>query len=114
MIVRSMKGRLFIVLAAATGVIWLCASAWVFFQTRSEVEHVLDTRLQEAARMVSSLAVDGDAVVSGQPRSDAKPLPEIASYERQLSCQIWSLDGRLVGRSRGAPNDSRRMTSLAR
>ena len=56
--------------------------------------------------MVSSLAVDGDAVVSGQPRSDAKPLPEIASYERQLSCQIWSLDGRLVGRSRGAPNDS--------
>jgi two-component system sensor histidine kinase QseC len=106
MIVRSMKGRLFIVLAAATGVIWLCASAWVFFQTRSEVEHVLDTRLQEAARMVSSLAVDGDAVVSGQPRSDAKPLPEIASYERQLSCQIWSLDGRLVGRSRGAPNDS--------
>lgn len=62
MITRSMKGRLFIVLAVATGIIWLFASAWIFFQTRSEVEHVLDTRLQEAARMVSSLAINGDAV----------------------------------------------------
>ena len=28
------------------------------------------------------------------------------SYERQLSCQIWSLDGRLVARSSGAPDES--------
>jgi two-component system sensor histidine kinase QseC len=30
--------------------------------------------------------------------------PEPASYERQLSCQIWSLDDRLVARSSGAPD----------
>ncbi|WP_338025209.1 sensor histidine kinase N-terminal domain-containing protein [Bradyrhizobium betae] len=106
MITRSMKGRLFIVLAVATGIIWLFASAWIFFQTRSEVEHVLDTRLQEAARMVSSLAINGDAVPSRTSRSDVQTLPETASYERQLSCQIWSLDGRLVARSSGAPNES--------
>lgn len=106
MITLSMKGRLFIVLAVATGIIWLFASAWIFFQTRSEVEHVLDTRLQEAARMVSSLAINGDAVPSRTSRSDVQPLPETASYERQLSCQIWSLDGRLVARSSGAPNES--------
>lgn len=105
MITRSMRGRLFIVLAAATGLIWLCASAWVFFQTHSEVEHVLDTRLQEAARMVSSLAINGAGVASSTSRPGVQPLPEAASYERQLSCQIWSLDGRLVARSSGAPND---------
>lgn len=106
MITRSIRGRLFIVLTVATGLIWLCASAWVFFQTRSEVEHVLDTRLQEAARMVSSLAINSDAVASDRSPSDEHLLPEIASYERQLSCQIWSLDGRLVARSSGAPSDS--------
>ncbi|MEO6947665.1 MAG: ATP-binding protein [Nitrobacter sp.] len=106
MITRSIKSRLFLVLAAATGLVWLCASTWIFFQTRSEVEHVLDTRLQEAARMVSSLAINGEAVVSSTSRPGVQPLPETTSYERQLSCQIWSLDGRLVARSNGAPNDS--------
>ena len=106
MITHSIKSRLFLVLAAATGLVWLCASTWIFFQTRSEVEHVLDTRLQEAARMVSSLAFNGDAVGSNASRADAQTLPETASYERQLSCQIWSLDGRLVARSSGAPSDS--------
>ncbi|KIZ34119.1 MULTISPECIES: ATP-binding protein [Rhodopseudomonas] len=101
---RSIRGRLFVVLVSATAFIWLCASAWIFVQTRSEVEHVLDTRLQEAARMVSSLAVNGDS-------SATLALPDSAaarsvSYERQLSCQIWSLDGRLMARSSGAPRDS--------
>ena len=31
---------------------------------------------------------------------------EHGSYERQLSCQIWSLDGRLVARSSGAPDEN--------
>lgn len=106
MMTRSIRGRLFIILAAATGLIWLCASGWVFFQTRSEVEHVLDTRLQEAARMVSSLAINGGTGPSDTSTSEAHLVPGIASYERQLSCQIWSLDGRLVARSSGAPNES--------
>lgn len=56
--------------------------------------------------MVSSLAINSDAVASDRSPSDEHLLPEIASYERQLSCQIWSLDGRLVARSSGAPSDS--------
>lgn len=106
MIVKSMKGRLFIVLVTATGLIWLCATAWVFFQTRREVEQVLDTRLQEAARMVSSLAISGATVTSGSAPAGVLSLPESTTYERQLSCQIWSLDGRLMARSSGAPNES--------
>ena len=56
--------------------------------------------------MVSSLAINGAGVPSRTSRSDVQTLPETASYERQLSCQIWSLDGRLVARSSGAPNES--------
>jgi two-component system, OmpR family, sensor histidine kinase QseC len=106
MMLKSLRGRLFIILVAATGLIWLCATAWIFLQTRSEVERVLDTRLQEAARMVSSLAVNADvpSPAGGQPGPAL--VPERAGYERQLSCQIWSLDGRLVARSSGAPDDS--------
>jgi two-component system sensor histidine kinase QseC len=106
MMLKSLRGRLFIILVAATGLIWLCATAWIFLQTRSEVEHVLDTRLQEAARMVSSLAINADVPSSASGQSDLVLVPERASYERQLSCQIWSLDGRLVARSSGAPDDS--------
>lgn len=105
MILNSLRGRLFVILVAATGLIWLCATAWIFLQTRSEVEHVLDTRLQEAARMVSSLAINGDVVSSGTPEFSSALIPD-AGYERQLSCQIWSLDGRLVARSSGAPDGS--------
>lgn len=106
MMLKSLRGRLFIILVSATGLIWLCATAWIFLQTRSEVEHVLDTRLQEAARMVSSLAINAEVPSSANGRSGSMLIPELAGYERQLSCQIWSLDGRLVARSSGAPDDS--------
>ena len=53
---KSLKLRLFALLLAATGVVWVAAVVWIYAGSRSEVEQVLDTRLQEAARMVASLA----------------------------------------------------------
>jgi len=101
----SLRKRLFVILVAATGAIWLSAVGWIYLGSRSELEHVLDTRLQEAARMVHSLVASGNmtaaAAIAGAPAIS----PEDASYERQLSCQIWSLDGRLVARSTGAPEE---------
>jgi len=101
----SLRVRLFAILLFATGLIWLSAVAWIYLSSKREVEQVLGTRLQEAARMVSSLVgkVD-DAGVDGAPVAFAPP----DGYERQLSCQIWSLDGRMVARSSGAPD--RRLT----
>jgi two-component system sensor histidine kinase QseC len=98
---RSLRLRLFATLIAATGIIWLAAVVWIYVSSRNEVEHVLDTRLQEAARMVSSLA----SGFGGSPgRSSLVPVPPLGSYERQLSCQIWSLDGQLIAKSGGAPD----------
>ena len=101
----SLRTRLFAILVATTGLIWLCAATWIYIQTKNEVEHVLDTRLQEAARMVQSLVTNSDGTASHHAPADPAVVPEQASYERQLSCQIWSLDGSLVARSSGAPNE---------
>jgi len=103
--VTSLRFRLFTILVAATGLIWLFAVAWIYLGTRNELEHVLDTRLQEAARMVGSLVTNGEIATDISRGQSGIPRPEPASYERQLSCQIWSLDGHLIARSSGAPGD---------
>jgi two-component system sensor histidine kinase QseC len=101
---NSLKRKLFLILVTATGLIWLVATCWVYVGTTREVENVLDSRLQEAARMVLSLASNNGSG-SFQKDADASHPGDPLSYERQLSCQIWSLDGRLVARSSGAPNE---------
>lgn len=99
----SLRARLFVILVATTGLIWLAATSWIYLGTKAELERVLDTRLQEAARMVSSLVREGDG--SAQAAIGATPHVAAAAggYERQLSCQIWSLGGRLVAASSSAP-----------
>jgi len=102
---NSLRRKLFLILVAATGLIWFAAACWIYVGARREVESVLDARLQEAARMVLSLA-SSNGVGAAQRGGDSGQAADILNYERQLSCQIWSLDGRLVARSSGAPNES--------
>lgn len=102
---RSLRVRLFATLIAATGALWLIAAAWIYVGARQEVEHVLDTRLQEAARMVASLVASGDMPARPKAGESATSIPGLGGYERQLSCQIWSFDDRLVARSSGAPDE---------
>lgn len=97
----SLRRRLFLILLAATGAIWLCAVGWIYSSSRSELERVLDARLQEAARMVHSLVADGNIATAARA-----PAFSETGYERQLSCQIWSLGGQLVARSSGAPEEA--------
>lgn len=99
----SLRTRLFAILVAATGTIWLIAIGWIYVGTKQEVESVLDARLQEAARMVVSLGTS-KSIVAPSAEAGADANAETLIYERQLACQIWSLDGRLVARSRGAPS----------
>ena len=109
---RSLRTRLFAILLITTGLLWLSATVWIFLSTRAEVERVLDARLMEAARMVNSLIVspdmlkeEGDADANRLIQSATKiPLLEHPHYDRQLSCQIWSLDGTLIGKSDSAPD----------
>jgi two-component system sensor histidine kinase QseC len=101
--VSSLRTRLFIILVTATSLIWLFAIGWISVETKREVENVLDSRLEEAARMVSSLVTSNNVATED---SDSPHILAVPNYERQLSCQIWSLDGRLVARTHGAPDTS--------
>lgn len=99
----SLRTRIFALVAAVTLLVWSSAAAWTYFNTRSDVQRVLDRRLVEAANMVGSLAGNlAPARGASQPFSVA---PGSDRYSRQLSCQIWSLDGRLLGRSSQAPSE---------
>jgi two-component system, OmpR family, sensor histidine kinase QseC len=100
---NSLKGRLFAILVVATSIIWLAAICWIYVETRREIESVLDARLQEAALMASSLVPTATAPAQSPPVQ--LHASELNANEHQISCQIWSLDGRLVARSSGAPDE---------
>lgn len=105
---NSIRSRLLTVLIASTGLVWLLAVIWIYASTQAEVERVLDARLMEAARMVNSLLTEQRielALADGGESPVTQFQMQGGSYERQLSCQIWSLDGTLVGRSEHAPHD---------
>ncbi|MGQ3675478.1 ATP-binding protein [Xanthobacter sp. TB0139] len=102
---RSLRGRLFLILLLATGALWLSATAWIYLGSRAELEHVLDTRLREAARMVHSLVMTNPQAMGSDAPADMPAFPiERGGYERQLSCQVWSLAGDLMSQSSGAPS----------
>lgn len=108
---RSIRLRLFTILLATTGAVWLFAVMWTYFSVQHQVERVLDARLMEAARMVSSLLTNHHIAVAGavdNTKADDAGLPFDlqGDYRRQLSCQIWSLQGQLVSRSESAPHES--------
>lgn len=100
----SLRGRIFAMVAAVTLLVWSSAAAWTYFSTRAEIQRVLDRRLEEAARMVASLSGSLEGR-SASPAAEAFEQPRLDHYNRQLSCQIWSLDGRLLGRSTHAPDE---------
>lgn len=95
----SLRLRLFMLVVTATALVWSAAATWTVLGARSDIEEVLDRRLREAAHMVASLNYSGS-----DPAVPAVAPPMVdPSYERQLSCQIWSLGGNLVRRSGSAP-----------
>ncbi|WP_246020831.1 ATP-binding protein [Paracoccus subflavus] len=100
----SIRLRLILVLTLATSAIWLSAALWINVSTRAQVERVLDARLSEAANMVSSLMADRRIALNDGTGHATIALPMETGYSRHLSCQIWSLQGDLLGASSGAPD----------
>ncbi len=45
----SLRLRLFLLIVAATALVWSLAAAWTALSARDNVERVLDARLREAA-----------------------------------------------------------------
>lgn len=107
---NSIRTRLFLILMAATGAVWLSAVVWIQYSTRTEVGNVLDSRLQESAQMVASLIARSGGIVPTEAAAlvdDAPALPGTGPHDfaRQLICQVWGFDGELKSESRGAPSE---------
>ncbi len=105
---RSMTARLYGLVLLATGLVWLSGMAWIYSGSRQELERVLDARLEEATTMVSSLIDSADVNVTtatsgARIAKQSKPIQAALGNNFQLACQIWSIDGRLVGKSHEAP-----------
>lgn len=101
----SISKRLFLILVLTTGLVWLSAVVWIFLSTRAQVERVLDARLIEAGRMVSSMVAKQEIETKSAGALTADfPARVRGAYDRQLSCQIWSLQGTLISRSDAAPD----------
>ncbi|MFA5952034.1 MAG: ATP-binding protein [Hyphomicrobium sp.] len=101
-----MTARLFGLMLLATGFVWVCGMTWIYSGSRKELERVLDVRLEEATRMVSSLMDDAGVHVTGgvsgvRIANRTVPIDRLDAF--QLACQIWSVDGRLVGKSSESP-----------
>lgn len=102
-----MTARLYVLLLLSTSIVWLCGMAWIYSGSRKELERVLDARLEEATTMVGSLIHSADVRlktgVSGvRVAQQSTPIKAIDT-NFQLACQIWSIDGELVGKSSEAP-----------
>ena len=105
---KSINARLFALLLVATSLVWFLGMAWIYSGSRQELERVLDARLEEATRMVNSLVDSADLNVtngvSGVRVPNRSTAPLSGSTDFRLACQVWSIDGRLVGKSSDAPS----------
>lgn len=104
---NALRVRLFAILLVTTGALWSLAALWISVNTRDEIQAVLDSRLREAAHMVGSLIGTAEAVArleaAGGADASALFAPVPDSFDKKLSCQVWSLSGGLVASSGSAP-----------
>lgn len=103
----SIRTRLFVILLLATSAVWLSAVVWIQHSTRTQVEHVLDRRLQESAQMVASLIARSGGMIAPDAAALVNAAPALGGgahdFSRQLICQVWGFDGQLKSESQGAP-----------
>ena len=102
-----MTARLYGLLLISTSIVWLCGMAWIYSGSRQELERVLDARLEEATIMVGSLISNADVKITNgvsgmRVAKQSTPVQTIDS-KFKLACQVWSIDGQLVGKSSEAP-----------
>jgi two-component system sensor histidine kinase QseC len=104
---RSLRLRLYALLVAATMVLWLCAGLWVAISARHDLRRVLDIRLIAMATIIDSLTTRGNLPLSKDPSAPAVEIPDLDTdqvpYLRRHSCQVWTLDGRLMAATSTAP-----------
>src|SRR3546814_15434601 len=93
----SLRLRLFLLIAAATALVWSLAAGWTVLSARADVERVLDARLREAAVLVASLGYADGAPQIHTPNPPPIPLPSSehlgTASGRERRCQYGYVAG---------------------
>ena len=93
----SLRRRLLGLLLGGVAVAWLVTMVFSYVDAHHEVDELFDAQLAQAAQTLLALA-DHDA------GDDIEELGDIAhKYQRRLRFQIWNGDGKLLMRSKNAP-----------
>lgn len=101
----SLRWRLIGGIAMVLSALWALTAVWFFFDVRAELREVLDARLASSAQMVEGLIGRGDLRLP--PPAASAPAAEAISPRLSapggLTCQLWTLGGRLITAARDAP-----------
>ena len=93
----SLKLRLLAGVLATTTVVWSGLGAFAYWETRVELEELLDAHLaQSAALLVSQLGEDASEI-------ELEHAPQLHRYARHVAFQVWASGKRLLLRSSSAP-----------
>ena len=100
---KSLRLRLVLFLLLGLGAVW-GVSLWVGHQeARHEVDELFDAQLAQSAQAIleSSRHTIHERHEHGDDETD---MPVLHQYEQKLIFQVWSIDGKLLQRSSGAPD----------
>jgi two-component system sensor histidine kinase QseC len=95
----SLARRLLITLLGTVTAVWLATAAYSYWDTRHEVNELLDAHLAQSAALLVAQA--GDELEEGY----LEHAPQLHRYGRRVAFQIWEHDEGLRLHSFNAPNE---------
>jgi len=108
----SLRRRLIIILLSALSGVWLFSATANYFDSRHEIEQLLDAELAQSAEVLLSLSshelmeerLSGPTTISiDEDRILASAVP-VHKYAKRLAFQVWLGDSTLALRSETAPS----------
>lgn len=102
---NSLRARLLVMLLAVTGLIWLGAAWWSFYDARHEAEELLDAQLAQSAHLLLAqtrheLVEENEVQLSAYEALDDR---ELHPYEQKLQFRILDSRGRTLLASANPP-----------
>lgn len=102
---NSLRARLLVMLLAVTGLIWLGAAWWSFYDARHEAEELLDAQLAQSAHLLLAqtrheLVEEDEEHLSAYEALDDE---ELHPYEQKLQFRILDAHGRTLLASANPP-----------
>lgn len=93
----SLKGRLLAALLGAVALVWLATALYSYFDTRHEINRLLDAHLAQSASMIVAQA--GREL----EEIDLEHAPQLGERSRRVAFQVWEHGGELRLHSANAP-----------